>query len=90
MTPLITADGLVWMSPPRLGKLFNKHGDTIRIWCHSGFILTLGYKLKRDPKGHYLIGIPASEYLENTVSSIDSPSPSVFPSTREHSVNTQP
>jgi hypothetical protein len=51
-------DGCRWFKPSEIAKQFNKSPMTIRRWCGSGFILTLGYRLRRDVKGQTMIGVP--------------------------------
>ncbi len=62
MAPLLTSDGIVWLTPPQLAIEFDKTDMTVRRWCYDGFILSLGYRLQRGPKGRWLIGVPLNEF----------------------------
>ena len=80
----------VWVTPPRLAVEFNKTEMTMRRWCYSGFILSLGYLLRREPRGRWLIGIPLDEYRTFRTASLYLSPPPVFPLAREHTASTEP
>jgi len=48
-----------WVPVSALAREYQKHPFTIRRWITSGFIFTLGYRVRRDVTGHWRIGIPA-------------------------------
>ncbi len=52
MTPVIH-----WYSVSEFAGELNKHRATITRWIHSGFIVSLGHKLRRDETGHWSIGV---------------------------------
>jgi hypothetical protein len=47
--------GTRWVPASHLAREFNKTRITIRRWCATGFILTLGYRTMRDVRGHWLV-----------------------------------
>ncbi len=47
-----------WVPVSRIAREYNKHAVTIKRWCASGFILRLGFRVKKDPKGHWLLSRP--------------------------------
>jgi hypothetical protein len=49
---------VVWIPPSQFALAYDKHPATIRQWCITGFIVEMGYQLKRDVKGHWFIGVP--------------------------------
>ena len=61
-------DGITHWSPlSTIAREFNKTPQTLRRWCDSGFILTLGYRTWRDPHGHWFVApIVGSSTLRRT------------------------
>jgi hypothetical protein len=57
----LTDDGYLWRTVSEVAREYQKAPITIARWCEDGFILTLGYRLKRDVTGHWLIGTPYTE-----------------------------
>ena len=55
---MTTTDAIVWLDTEEFAIRQCKGGSTIRRWCNSGFIVELGFLLRRDPKGYWQIGIP--------------------------------
>lgn len=45
----------VWIPLSKLAKEFEKSRVTIHNWCVDGFLLTLGYRIRRDCKGHWTV-----------------------------------
>ena len=43
-----------------VAREFNKTRKTIHEWCQSGFILQLGYTVRRDATGHWFLTPPPS------------------------------
>jgi hypothetical protein len=63
----IRLDGdIVWLPLSVMAEMYSKSAECIRLWCHDGFILSLGYRLQREPRGHWRIGVPYSEYANYT------------------------
>jgi len=48
-------DNTVWLPLSAVAKEFGKSRQTIHLWCQDGFILTLGYRARRTPKGYWLL-----------------------------------
>jgi hypothetical protein len=44
-----------WIPVSVIAKEYNKNSVTIKRWCSSGFILRLGFRIKRDPKGRWML-----------------------------------
>lgn len=44
-----------WIPVSVVARDYQKHPVTIKRWCSSGFILHLGFRVKRDPKGRWLL-----------------------------------
>ena len=59
---------LQWYSVPEYAAAWNKDPSTIRKWVYSGFILSLGYRVVRDPSGHWQIGVPSSDVVNSVPS----------------------
>jgi len=56
----------VWVPVSDFAVEFNKNPVTIKHWIANGFLLELGYRVKRDFTGHWIIGIPTTEYFKNS------------------------
>ena len=48
---------LRWYSVSEFAEEWGKDHSTILRWIHSGFVVSLGHRLKRDPTGHWSIGV---------------------------------
>ena len=44
-----------WVPVSVVAKEYNKTSVTIKRWAATGFILHLGFRVKRDPKGRWLL-----------------------------------
>jgi hypothetical protein len=55
-------DDLVWVSASEIAKEYNRSPRMMRIWCTSGFFIELGFSVRRDETGHWIIGVPQSTY----------------------------
>lgn len=55
MKPVIDRHGTRWLPVTMLAREFNKSAMTMRRWCITGFILTVGYRTMRDVSGHWLV-----------------------------------
>lgn len=44
-----------WVPVSQIAREYQKHPMTIKRWCTSGFILHLGFRIKKDPKGRWLL-----------------------------------
>lgn len=55
-------DELVWVPISVIAKEYGKSPRMIRKWVHSGFILEIGYFVRRDITGHFIIGVPRKNF----------------------------
>lgn len=57
---------VLWFTPAQLGAKYHKDAQTMRLWAQEGFFIERGYRLSKDPTGHWFIGIPPNhpDYLE--------------------------
>jgi len=53
---------VVWVPVSEVAEEYGRTSRTITRWCHEGFPFQLGYQVKRDETGHWLIGVPTHEY----------------------------
>ena len=44
-----------WVTVGEFARQWNKHRNTIRRWCESGFFLTIGISTYCDPRGTWYI-----------------------------------
>lgn len=58
MKTVDTATGTVWLDVPEFARKQQKARTTIYEWCASGFVVELGYVIRKDVTGHWRIGIP--------------------------------
>lgn len=49
---------LAWVPITVIAVEYKRSPEFIRRWCVSGFILELGYSLRRDLDGRWLVGVP--------------------------------
>ena len=50
---------MIWLTVREFAAKQNRHRLTIYRWVADGFVLELGFKLRRDVTGHITIGIPS-------------------------------
>lgn len=60
----MTESDCVWVPVSEFAAEFNKTNRTVQKWCASGFVLSLGYRIRRDVTGHWEIGVPQKEYAK--------------------------
>jgi len=53
---------LIWLPISAIAREYQKTPQMIRNWVRSGFILEIGYSVRRDVTGHFIIGVPVSLY----------------------------
>ena len=58
----ISDNGIVWVPASEVAIEFGRVPRTMRRWCDTGYVLNLGYRIKRDQTGHWLVGVPTEEY----------------------------
>jgi len=51
-------DSTLWVSMTEIARLYGKQRMSVYRWCVEGYLIELGYKLKREPKNRWLIGVP--------------------------------
>lgn len=56
--PLLMNRPTLWLTVSNFAKKMNRQPITIYKWCESGFIVELGYLLRKDCTGRWSIGIP--------------------------------
>jgi hypothetical protein len=44
-----------WKPVSEVAREYNKSPITLKRWALSGFILKLGFRVKRDPKGRWFL-----------------------------------
>lgn len=61
----IRYDGdFVFVPPSVVAIEFNKTRVTMMNWCRSGYFIELGYRIRKEPKGQWLIGVPQDEFAK--------------------------
>ena len=55
-------DDVVWIRPSEFAREFRKSHRTILYWVSEGFIISLGYRVRRSATGYLEIGVPRCEY----------------------------
>jgi hypothetical protein len=59
----ISIDGdIVWLPASLLADVYSRDVRTIHRWCVEGYFITLGYRLRREPRGQWRVGVPSSEF----------------------------
>jgi hypothetical protein len=53
---------VVWVPVSVMAEVFSRNPWTIRRWCIEGYIVQLGYRVKRESRGQWKIGVTPSEY----------------------------
>lgn len=51
-------ESITWVPVSVIALEYQRTPQFIRRWCSSGYILELGYSLRRDSLGHWLVGVP--------------------------------
>jgi hypothetical protein len=68
----VIQDGDVfWLPLAAIAKQYDKHPEVIRQWCKRGFMIELGFRIRKDETGHWAIGVPKSIYQNFTQISVD-------------------
>lgn len=61
----IVPDGeFVWVPLSVLAEEFQKDRRTMLDWCISGYWIELGFKMRRECRGHWRVGVPLPEYAK--------------------------
>jgi hypothetical protein len=74
MSYVMTASPVKWVPLSVIAIEYNRVPAAIRQWCSNGFILELGYSLRKDSTGHWIVGVPFSlwdKFGESAKTAID-------------------
>lgn len=55
---------VVWVPTGELAHQYGKTQRTIIRWATDGFLLSLGFQVRRDIKGHWLVGLSREEHAK--------------------------
>lgn len=55
-------DDITWVPVSIIAAEYQRTPQMIRNWVRSGFIVEIGFSVRKDITGHYIIGVPTSEY----------------------------
>jgi hypothetical protein len=58
----IRHDELVWLPANAIALEYNRSPRLIRVWCTNGFLIELGYRVRRDETGHWIVGVPLPKF----------------------------
>ena len=50
---------MIWVSVSELAEEYHKSRKTILNWIYDGFLIQMGYSLRKDPSGYWYIGKPS-------------------------------
>jgi len=53
---------ITWVPVAEIAAEYQRTPQMIRNWVKSGFIVEIGFSVRKDITGHYIIGVPTSEY----------------------------
>jgi hypothetical protein len=53
---------ITWVPVSVIAAEYQRTPQMIRNWVRSGFIVEIGFSVRRDVTGHFIIGVPTSEY----------------------------
>jgi hypothetical protein len=53
---------VTWIPLSMLADEYNRSPRLMRRWAESGFIVELGYALRYDETGHWIVGVPHGMY----------------------------
>jgi hypothetical protein len=60
--PIVTDGDIVWLPISVVALMYSRSAESIRLWCIEGYIIQLGYRVRRECRGQWRIGIPVTEY----------------------------
>jgi hypothetical protein len=55
-----------WVPVSEIARRYGKHSVTIKRWCKDGFILHLGFRIRKDPKGQWFLCETSNEQSEQS------------------------
>jgi hypothetical protein len=53
---------VVWLPLSAIAREYQKSAKQIRLWARDGLLIEIGFMVRRDPTGHWIIGVPSSAY----------------------------
>jgi hypothetical protein len=53
---------ITWVPVAVIAAEYQRTPQMIRNWVRSGLIVEIGFSVRKDVTGHYIIGVPTSEY----------------------------
>lgn len=59
---MVEAAMIVWLPISELAVEYNRTPRLMRIWCANGFLIELGFRVRRDETGHWIVGVPEPVY----------------------------
>jgi hypothetical protein len=55
-------DEITWVPVSVIAAEYQRSPQMIRNWVRSGLIVEIGFSVRRDITGHFIIGVPTSEF----------------------------
>ena len=56
------SNDITWVPVSVIAAEYQRTPQMIRNWVRSGLIVEIGFRVRRDVTGHFIIGVPTSEY----------------------------
>jgi hypothetical protein len=53
---------ITWVPVSVIAAEYQRTPQMIRNWVRNGFIVEIGFSVRRDVTGHYIIGVPTPEF----------------------------
>jgi hypothetical protein len=53
---------ITWVPIAVIAAEYQRTPQMIRNWVRSGLIVEIGFSVRKDITGHYIIGVPTSEF----------------------------
>jgi hypothetical protein len=57
-------EDVIWIPLSALAEEYQKSIRVMQYWASNGFLLELGYSLKRDATRHWIVGVKDSEFVK--------------------------
>ena len=55
---------MIWLSVSHIAREYNRTPRQMRNWCANGLLIELGYTIRRDETGHWIVGVPQNIYRD--------------------------
>ena len=55
---------ITWVPVSVIATEYQRTPQMIRNWVKSGFIVEIGFSVKKDVTGHYIIGVPTDYFRQ--------------------------